>query len=57
MQVEVFSWIGEDLSPEKDFSIERLVLTPGKGYAHPNDGALVDGKLGSFPTIDQFIYA
>lgn len=38
----MLSWVGEDLSPEKDFSIVRYILTPGEGHGTPNDGALVD---------------
>lgn len=43
--VEVISWIGEDLSPGKDGSIERVIITPGEGYTTPNEGALVDIHL------------
>ncbi|KAL3265474.1 hypothetical protein HHI36_009678 [Cryptolaemus montrouzieri] len=48
--VEVLDWTGEDLSPKKDGGIERIQITPGEGYANPNDGALVQvhltGKFG-----------
>lgn len=41
----MISWKGEDLSPNKDGSIERYQVTPGEGYSTPNDGALVDSKV------------
>lgn len=45
LQVEVLGWKGEDLSPNKDGSIERYQISAGEGYATPNDGALVDGEI------------
>ena len=43
MQVELISWVGEDLSPDKDQGVIREQITAGTGYAMPNEGALVDG--------------
>jgi len=40
--VEVISWKGEDLSPNKDGGIERIIINAGEGYINPNDGALVE---------------
>ncbi|CAG9839505.1 unnamed protein product [Diabrotica balteata] len=40
--VEVLSWKGEDLSPNKDGGIERIQVTAGEGYSTPNDGAQVE---------------
>lgn len=38
-EVELFSWEGEDISPDKDKSIIRSVQTEGEGFESPNDGA------------------
>lgn len=40
----MIDWKGEDLSPEKDGSIERFVITAGKGYATPAEASLVRGN-------------
>lgn len=42
--MEVIDWIGEDISPQKDGTIERYQITAGEGYSTPNDGAFVEGK-------------
>lgn len=38
----MIDWSGEDLSPDKDGSIERLQITPGKDYVTPRDRSLVN---------------
>ncbi|XP_017783113.1 PREDICTED: FK506-binding protein 59 [Nicrophorus vespilloides] len=43
--VEVISWKGEDLSPDKDGSIEKIQITAGDGYTTPNDEAMVEIHL------------
>lgn len=40
----MISWKGEDLSPEKNGSIERHQIIQGKDYITPQEGALVNGK-------------
>lgn len=47
-QVEVIEWKGEDLSTQKDGSLERYQITPGEGHATPNDGSLVDSNISCF---------
>ncbi|XP_032685345.1 FK506-binding protein 59-like isoform X1 [Odontomachus brunneus] len=44
-EVELISWNGEDLSPNKDKSIERYQIVAGKSYANPEDGAQVNIHL------------
>lgn len=44
-EVEVLGWKGEDISPKKDGTIERLQIKSGDGYDMPNDGALVEIHL------------
>lgn len=44
-QVEVLDWMGEDVSPDKDGSIEKNQIIQGEGYTSPNEGAIVTGKL------------
>lgn len=44
--MELFSWEGEDISPDKDKSITRSIQHPGEKYETPNDGASVEGKRG-----------
>ena len=41
--MEVIGWKCEDISPKKDGSIERQLITAGEGYTYPNDGATVEG--------------
>lgn len=41
----MIDWEGLDLSPEKDQSIEKFELTPGKDYDNPNDGSSVESKV------------
>ncbi|XP_063911396.1 FK506-binding protein 59 [Zophobas morio] len=43
--VEVIGWKCEDISPKKDGSIERQLITAGEGYTYPNDGATVEVSL------------
>lgn len=40
----MIDWKGEDLSPDKDGSIERYQMIQGKDYITPQEGALVNGK-------------
>ncbi|XP_043664793.1 FK506-binding protein 59 isoform X1 [Vespula pensylvanica] len=44
-EIEMIDWSGEDLSPDKDGSIERLQITPGKDYVTPRDRSLVNIHL------------
>lgn len=44
VQVEVLDWMGEDISPNNDGSIEKIQIVEGEGYTTPNEGAIVDGK-------------
>ncbi|XP_050454390.1 FK506-binding protein 59-like isoform X1 [Cataglyphis hispanica] len=44
-EVELLDWYGEDLSPNKDKSIERFQIVAGKPYANPEDGAQVNIHL------------
>ncbi|EFN87500.1 FK506-binding protein 59 isoform X2 [Harpegnathos saltator] len=44
-EVELLSWSGEDLSPNKDKSIERYQIVAGKSYANPDNGAQVNIHL------------
>ncbi|XP_008547908.1 FK506-binding protein 59 isoform X1 [Microplitis demolitor] len=45
-EVEVLDWVGEDLSPNLDASIQRFQIVSGsKEDGYPNDGALVDIHL------------
>lgn len=37
--------MGEDISPNKDDSIEKIQLTQGEGYTSPNEGSVVNGKF------------
>lgn len=40
-EVELFSWKGEDVSPDKDGGIIKSMLTEGTGYQSPNDYSAV----------------
>ncbi|XP_003704657.1 FK506-binding protein 59kD isoform X1 [Megachile rotundata] len=44
-EIEMIDWKGEDLSPDKDGSIERFQMIQGKDYITPQDGALVNVHL------------
>ncbi|CAF1612912.1 unnamed protein product [Rotaria magnacalcarata] len=44
-EIELFDFVGEDLSEAKDHSIVRRTLTKGEGWAKPNDGATVEVTL------------
>ncbi|XP_017877085.1 FK506-binding protein 59 isoform X2 [Ceratina calcarata] len=44
-EIEMIDWKGEDLSPEKDGSIERYQIVQGKDPITPNEGALVNVHL------------
>ncbi|CAF0841518.1 unnamed protein product [Adineta ricciae] len=44
-EVELFDFVGEDLSEAKDHSIVRRTLKKGEGWAKPNDDASVEVKL------------
>ncbi|XP_070161464.1 FK506-binding protein 59 [Polyergus mexicanus] len=43
--IELLDWYGEDLSPNKDKSIERFQIVAGKPYANPEDGTQVNIHL------------
>ncbi|XP_036145842.1 FK506-binding protein 59 [Monomorium pharaonis] len=40
-EVELLDWCGEDLSPDKDKSIERFQIVAGQSYANPEEGSSV----------------
>lgn len=40
----MIDWTGDDLSPDKDGSIEKFQITQGKDYVTPHEGALVNSK-------------
>ncbi|XP_043583617.1 peptidyl-prolyl cis-trans isomerase FKBP4 isoform X2 [Bombus pyrosoma] len=44
-EIEMIDWKGEDLSPEKNGSIERYQIVQGKDYITPQEGALVNVHL------------
>ncbi|CAF1193639.1 unnamed protein product [Rotaria sordida] len=44
-EIELFDFVGEDLSEKKDQSIMRRTLTKGEGWAKPNEGATVEVML------------
>lgn len=44
-EVELFRWKYEDISPEKDESIQRKVLTKGELYSSPGDLSVVSAHL------------
>jgi FK506-binding protein 4/5 len=44
-EVELFDFVGEDLSENKDQSIIRRTLKKGEGWSKPNDGASVEVSL------------
>ena len=44
LQIEMLEWKGEDVSPNKDSSIEKYQIIAGTGYTTPNNGTLVEGK-------------
>jgi len=43
LQIELLDWEGEDISPNKDKSIEKYQIDAGKPHASPEDNNLVDG--------------
>ena len=43
--IEMIDWTGDDLSPDKDGSIEKFQITQGKDYVTPHEGALVNIHL------------
>ncbi|CAD1480957.1 unnamed protein product, partial [Heterotrigona itama] len=44
-EIEMIDWKAEDLSPEKNGSIERYQIIQGKDYITPQEGALVNIHL------------
>ncbi|XP_043473738.1 peptidyl-prolyl cis-trans isomerase FKBP4 [Leptopilina heterotoma] len=44
-EIEMLSWTGMDISPDKDGSIEKILLRKGIDATSPNDGALVNVHL------------
>lgn len=50
----MLNWEGEDLSPNKDKSIERFQIIPGKKYnVSPSEGGLVKGNEYKSFSIDN----
>ncbi|XP_076663805.1 FK506-binding protein 59kD isoform X2 [Andrena cerasifolii] len=43
--IEMIGWTGDDLSPDKDGSIEKFQIIQGKDYLTPYEGALVNIHL------------
>lgn len=41
------------MSPNSDGSIEKIQIAEGEGYTTPNEGAIVNGKLLSYPLISS----
>ena len=44
LQIELFEWEGEDISPEHDGTITREVIVPGEKNNSPNDTSNVTGE-------------
>ncbi|CAF0988898.1 unnamed protein product [Didymodactylos carnosus] len=44
-EIELFNFVGEDISEAKDQSVIRRILTKGDEWSHPNDGASVEVSL------------
>ncbi|CAL1683745.1 unnamed protein product [Lasius platythorax] len=44
-EIELLDWKGEDISPNKDKSIERFQIVTGKSYVYPEDDAQVNIHL------------
>jgi len=56
-EVELFSWEGEDVSPDKDGGIIKSTIKEGSGYQKPNDYAsatiILSGKLDGKVVIEE----
>jgi len=57
LQIELFTWEGEDISPDKDKSITRSIQQEGQGNDIPNEGAQVTVHLTGFHNQRQFMDA
>lgn len=44
LQVELFEFRGEDITENEDGGIIRRIITKGRGYSKPNEGAAVEGS-------------
>ncbi|CAF1934678.1 unnamed protein product [Rotaria magnacalcarata] len=44
-EIELFDFMGEDISEGKDQSVIRRIFTKGEGWAKPSDGSIVDISL------------
>lgn len=51
----MIDWKGEDLSPDKDGSIERYQIVQGKDVIKPQDGALVNGEY-NLKKVSPYFY-
>ena len=47
-EVELFDFFGEDISDEKDKSIQKRILNKGGGWTTPNDGARLKVEIEGF---------
>jgi len=52
----LLDWQGEDLSPNKDKSIERFQIVAGKPYANPEDGAQVNSQYHNLICLHYYIF-
>ncbi|XP_039988260.1 peptidyl-prolyl cis-trans isomerase FKBP4 [Xiphias gladius] len=44
-EVELFEFLGEDITDDEDGGIIRRIITKGQGYSKPNEGAAVEVTL------------
>jgi len=44
-QIEMLRWEGEDLSPDRDGTITKSIITEGKNYDSPPEHGKVKGRL------------
>uniref|UniRef100_A0A915KMR1 peptidylprolyl isomerase n=1 Tax=Romanomermis culicivorax TaxID=13658 RepID=A0A915KMR1_ROMCU len=54
-EIELFSWEGEDISPEKDRTLTRTVQREGEKYDSPNDNALLNVHIAGFYNDKKFL--
>lgn len=43
LQLEMLGWMGEDISPNSDGSIERFIVENSEKRRTPNEGAFIKG--------------
>lgn len=48
-EVELLSWEGEDISPDRDRSITKSIIEEGESYNCPQENATVEGLLLGYP--------